>query len=92
MSCAEHLWLMHPRFCTRPSTSQCSSGNACPCAAEAVRLLEKLQCPSSLRSLEGRTPVHVAAEQVRLGTGGRGRAGLCSWEISVWAEVCGILV
>jgi hypothetical protein len=32
---------------------------------EAVRLLEKLQCPSSLRSLEGRTPVHVAAEQVR---------------------------
>lgn len=30
---------------------------------EAVRLLESLHCPSSLRSLEGRTPVHVAAEQ-----------------------------
>ena len=31
---------------------------------EAVRLLERLHCPSSLRSLEGRTAVHVAAEQV----------------------------
>lgn len=30
---------------------------------EAVRLLERLHCPSSLRSLEGRTAVHVAAEQ-----------------------------
>ena len=30
---------------------------------EAVRLLERLGCPSSLRSLEGRTAVHVAAEQ-----------------------------
>lgn len=29
----------------------------------AVRLLERLQCPSTLRSLEGRTAVHVAAEQ-----------------------------
>ena len=33
----------------------------------AVRLLEQLHCPSSLRSLEGRTAVHVAAEQVREG-------------------------
>ena len=37
----------------------------------AVRLLEQLSCPSSLRSLEGRTAVHVAAEQVRAG-GSRG--------------------
>lgn len=34
---------------------------------EAVRLLEQLHCPSSLRSLEGRTAVHVAAEQVGWG-------------------------
>jgi ankyrin repeat protein len=30
---------------------------------EAVRLLEKLGCPAEARSLEGRTAVHVAAEQ-----------------------------
>lgn len=51
---------------------------------EAVRLLEKLQCPSSLRSLEGRTPVHVAAEQVcGCGGGGVWVGGLWEWEEAV---------
>ena len=30
---------------------------------EAVRQLDKLGCPSWVKSQEGRTPVHVAAEQ-----------------------------
>lgn len=30
---------------------------------EAVRQLDRLGCPSWQKSLEGRTPVHVAAEQ-----------------------------
>ena len=30
---------------------------------EAVRQLDRLGCPSWQRNFEGRTPVHVAAEQ-----------------------------
>jgi ankyrin repeat protein len=50
----------------------------------AVRLLEQLHCPSSLRSLEGRTAVHVAAEQVCVGMGRHMQRQLLCHYCSMW--------
>ena len=58
-------WL---RCCCLPAVVDRDGCTPLYCAAAwnrlaAVRLLHRLGCPSSLRSLEGRTAVHVAAEQ-----------------------------
>ena len=69
-ACAGTLIASPPRWLLPHAVTDRDGCTPLYCAAawnrvEAVRLLERLQCPPTLRSLEGRTAVHVAAEQVR---------------------------